>query len=51
MFSVKEFGPLGFSYREEYIGRRAMSGVDQGSTPPGGAARGWPVPPYGAATL
>jgi hypothetical protein len=26
IFSRKEFGPLGFSLREEYIGGRAMSG-------------------------
>jgi hypothetical protein len=31
---------LGFSCRKDYIGGRAMSGVDQGATPPGGAARG-----------
>jgi hypothetical protein len=31
---------LGFSRRRDYIDGRAMSGVDQGATPPGGAARG-----------
>jgi hypothetical protein len=33
MFSRKEFGPLGFSHRGEYIGRRAMSGGGPGAHP------------------
>jgi hypothetical protein len=45
MFRGKVFVPLGFSRRREFIGRRAMSGVDQGPTPPGGAARGGPRHP------
>jgi hypothetical protein len=51
MFCGKVFVSLGFSRRREFIGGRAMSGVDQGSTPPAGAAREWPAPPYGAAAL
>jgi hypothetical protein len=31
MFSRKEFGPLGFSHRGEYIGGRAMSGGGPGA--------------------
>jgi hypothetical protein len=42
---VKSVVPLGFSRRREFIGRRAMSGGG-----PGGHTRGWPAPPYGAAT-
>jgi hypothetical protein len=30
MFSGKEFGPLGFPCRGEYIGKRAMSGGGPG---------------------
>jgi hypothetical protein len=33
MFSGKEFGPLGFSRRGEYIGERAMSGGGPGVHP------------------
>jgi hypothetical protein len=51
MFHGKVFVPLGFSHQREFIGGRAMLGVDQGPTPPGGVARGWPAPPYGADTL
>jgi hypothetical protein len=47
MFRGKVFVSLGFSRRREFIGGRAMSGVDQGSTPPSGAVRGWPSPPDG----
>jgi hypothetical protein len=36
---------LWFLRRRDYIGGRAMSGVDQGATPPGGMARGGA--PYG----
>jgi hypothetical protein len=49
MFSEKEFRSLGFSRRGEYIGRRAMSGVDQAVTPPGGASKEGPAPPLGVA--
>jgi hypothetical protein len=34
MFSGKEFGPLGFSHRGEYIGGRAMSGGGPGGHTP-----------------
>jgi hypothetical protein len=34
MFSGKEFGPLGFSSRGDYIGRRAMSGGGPGGHTP-----------------
>jgi hypothetical protein len=49
MFSRKEFGPLGFSHRREYIGERAMLGGGPRGHTPGGAARGphhqqvWPA--------
>jgi hypothetical protein len=50
MFSRKVFGPLGF-FSMKGINRRKGDAreVDQVVTPPGGAARGWPAPPYGAA--
>jgi hypothetical protein len=51
MFSGKKFGPLGFSHREDYIGGRAISGGGLGVHTPGGAAKGWPAPPVGAAGL
>jgi hypothetical protein len=49
MFTGKEFGPLGFSRRGEYIGGRAMSGGGLDGHTPGGAA--WPSPasPMGVA--
>jgi hypothetical protein len=40
---------LGLLPQREYIGGRTMSEGGPGATPPGGAARGWPAPPYGAA--
>jgi hypothetical protein len=49
IFHGKVFGPLGFSRRREFIGGRAMSEGAEGPTSPGGTARGWPMPPYGAA--
>jgi hypothetical protein len=49
MFSGKEFGPLGFSRREEYIGGRAMSGGGPRAHTTWWRSQGWPVPPYGMA--
>jgi hypothetical protein len=34
LFSGKEFGPLGFSRRGDYIGKRAMSGGGAGGHTP-----------------
>jgi hypothetical protein len=45
----KSVHPLGFLPTKGIYRQKAMSGVDQGPTPPSGAVRGWPVPPYGAA--
>jgi hypothetical protein len=38
-----------FSSKGIYRRKGDVRGVDQGPTPPGGAARGWTAPPYGAA--
>jgi hypothetical protein len=46
IFSRKEFGPLGFSRRGEYIGRRVMSGGG-----PGGHTPWWRGPGLGRATI
>jgi hypothetical protein len=45
MFRGKLIGPLGFSHRGEYIGRRAASGGGPAGLTPGGAARAWAAPP------
>jgi hypothetical protein len=44
-FHGKLIGSLGFFHREEYIGGRAVSGGGPGGSPPGGAARAWPMSP------
>jgi hypothetical protein len=45
MFHGKVLCPLGFSRQREFIGGRAMSGLDQGPTPPIGGATGGPCHP------
>jgi hypothetical protein len=42
---------LGFSIGRLFIGGEAASGATRATSPLGGAARGWPVPPYGVAAL
>jgi hypothetical protein len=50
--SWKSVRPLrGFPVEVNLEAEGQCQGMDQGSTPPGGAARGWLAPPYGAAAF
>jgi hypothetical protein len=42
---------LGLSFEGLFIGRGVAPGATRATSPLGGAARGWPAPPYGVATL